>query len=59
MNVAMRGNVRVAQAARSSFAKALRIGYRSGTVTGMLTDGLGLLGGTMLFLMFFRDAPWC
>jgi K(+)-stimulated pyrophosphate-energized sodium pump len=57
MNVAMRGNVRVAQAARSSFAKALRIGYRSGTVTGMLTDGLGLLGGTILFLIFFRDAP--
>jgi K(+)-stimulated pyrophosphate-energized sodium pump len=57
MNVAMRGNVRVAQAARSSFAKALRIGYRSGTVTGMLTDGLGLLGGTVLFLVFFRDAP--
>jgi len=57
MNVAMRGNVRVAQAARSSFAKALRIGYRSGTVTGMLTDGLGLLGGTILFIIFFRDAP--
>lgn len=57
MNVAMRGNVRVAQAARSSFARALRIGYRSGTVTGMLTDGLGLLGGTVLFLIFFRDAP--
>jgi K(+)-stimulated pyrophosphate-energized sodium pump len=57
MNVAMRGNVRVAQAARSSFAKALKIGYRTGTVTGMLTDGLGLLGGTALFIIFFRDAP--
>lgn len=57
MNVAMRANVRVAQAARSSFAKALKIGYRSGTVTGMLTDGLGLLGGTALFIIFFRDAP--
>src|SRR4030065_1281553 len=57
MNMAMRGNVRVAQAARSSFAKALKIGYRTGTVTGMLTDGLGLLGGTALFIIFFRDAP--
>lgn len=57
MNVAMRGNVRVAQAARSSFAQALKIGYRSGTVTGMLTDGLGLLGGTILFIIFFKDAP--
>jgi len=57
MNMAMRGNVRVAQAARSSFAKALKIGYRTGTVTGMLTDGLGLLGGTVLFIIFFKDAP--
>ncbi|MCX7911506.1 MAG: sodium-translocating pyrophosphatase [Dehalococcoidales bacterium] len=57
MNMAMLGNVRVAQAARSSFNKALKIAYRSGTVTGMLTDALGLLGGTVLFIIFFRDAP--
>jgi len=57
MNMAMRGNVRVSHAARSSFAQALKIGYRTGTVTGMLTDGLGLLGGTILFIIFFRDAP--
>ncbi|MCX6013606.1 MAG: sodium-translocating pyrophosphatase [Chloroflexi bacterium] len=53
----MRGNVRVAQAARSSFTRALKIAYRTGTITGMLTDGLGLLGGTIIFLIFFRDAP--
>jgi len=29
----------------------------SGTITGMLTDGLGLLGGTLIFLIFLRDAP--
>ncbi len=57
MNMAMRGNVRVAQAARSSFVKALKIAYRTGTVTGMLTDALGLLGGTVLFIIFFKDAP--
>lgn len=57
MNMAMRGNVRVSHAARSSFAQALKIGYRTGTVTGMLTDGLGLLGGTILFIIFFKDAP--
>ncbi len=57
MNMAMAANVRVAQASRSSFTKALQIGYRAGTVTGMLTDGLGLLGGTVIFLMFFKDAP--
>ncbi len=57
MNMAMRGNVRVAEAARSSFTKALQIAYRTGTITGMLTDGLGLLGGTIIFLIFFKDAP--
>jgi K(+)-stimulated pyrophosphate-energized sodium pump len=57
MNMAMAANVRVAQAARSSFTKALQIGYRAGTITGMLTDGLGLLGGTIIFLLFFKDAP--
>ena len=57
MNMALRGNVRVAQAARSSFTQALQIAYRTGTITGMLTDGLGLLGGTIIFIIFFKDAP--
>ncbi|MFH0942437.1 MAG: sodium-translocating pyrophosphatase [Chloroflexota bacterium] len=57
MNMAMRGNVRVAEASRTSFTKALKIAYRTGTITGMLTDGLGLLGGTIIFLIFFEDAP--
>jgi len=53
MNMAVRGNVRVAAAAeRGSFKDALRIAYRTGTITGMLTDGLGLLGGTTIFLIF-------
>jgi K(+)-stimulated pyrophosphate-energized sodium pump len=57
MNMAMQGNVRVAEASRHSFSKALQIAYRTGTITGMLTDGLGLLGGTLIFLIFFQDAP--
>jgi K(+)-stimulated pyrophosphate-energized sodium pump len=57
MNMAMRANVRVAQASRTSFMQALKIGYRAGTITGMLTDGLGLLGGTIIFMIFFKDAP--
>ncbi len=57
MNMAMQGNIRVAQAARSSFTQALKIAYRTGTITGMLTDGLGLLGGTIIFIIFFKDAP--
>ncbi len=57
MRMAVQGNVRVASAARSSFSKALQIAYRSGTITGMLTDGLGLLGGTIIFMIFAQAAP--
>ena len=57
MNMAVKGNIRVAEAARRSFHDALRIAYRSGTITGMLTDGLGLLGGTAIFMIYFREAP--
>ena len=57
MRMAVQGNVRVASAARRSFGDALRIAYRSGTITGMLTDGLGLLGGTIIFIYFGKAAP--
>ncbi len=57
MRMAVEGNVRVANAARTSFKDALRIGYRTGTITGMLTDGLGLLGGTLIFMIFAKAAP--
>ncbi len=57
MRMAVQGNVRVAAAARTSFKDALRIAYRAGTITGMLTDGLGLLGGTVIFMFFAKAAP--
>ena len=57
MRMAVLGNVRVAAAARRSFGDALRVGYRTGTITGMLTDGLGLLGGTIIFMMYGQAAP--
>ncbi|MBP1660804.1 MAG: hppA [Candidatus Aminicenantes bacterium] len=57
MRMAVQGNVRVAAAARTSFDKALKIAYRAGTITGMLTDGLGLLGGTVIFMVFQKAAP--
>jgi len=57
MNMAVRGNIRVAEASRRSFHDALKIAYRSGTITGMLTDGLGLFGGTLIFMIYFKDAP--
>lgn len=57
MNMAVQGNVRVASAARTSFHDALRVAYRAGTVTGMLTDGLGLFGGTLIFILYGAHAP--
>ncbi len=57
MRMAVEGNVRVAAESRKSFAGALRIAYRSGTITGMLTDGLGLFGGTIIFIFLGKAAP--
>jgi K(+)-stimulated pyrophosphate-energized sodium pump len=58
MRVAIEGNIRVsAEAARENYNGALTVAYRAGTFTGMLTDGLGLLGGTIIFMIFGRAAP--
>ena len=40
----------------TSFGQALQLGYRTGTITGMLTDGLGLLGGSIIFLIYGEHA---
>ena len=56
MRLATVGNLRVAAAARRSYGEAMQLGYRTGTVTGMLTDGLGLLGGTLIFLIYGTKA---
>ncbi|MBM4422755.1 MAG: sodium-translocating pyrophosphatase [Chloroflexi bacterium] len=57
MRMAVEANVRVAAEARKSFSGALRIAYRAGTITGMLTDGLGLFGGTIIFIFLGKAAP--
>jgi K(+)-stimulated pyrophosphate-energized sodium pump len=58
MRVAVEGNIRVAaEADRGSYNGALTVAYRAGTFTGMLTDGLGLLGGTTIFMIFGTAAP--
>lgn len=56
MRLATAGNLRVATAARRSYGEAMQLGYRTGTVVGMLTDGLGLLGGTVIFLIYGEKA---
>ncbi|MBK8024106.1 MAG: sodium-translocating pyrophosphatase [Chloroflexi bacterium] len=60
MNMAVQGSIRTAAAAvdpKRGYSAALRIAYRSGTITGMLTDGLGLLGGTVIFILFGIASP--
>lgn len=56
MNVATRANVRVAEAAKGSFKKSLELAFRAGSVTGMLTVGLGLLGATVIYLIYREQA---
>lgn len=57
MRMAVQGNVRVAAESRHTFGGSLRIAYRAGTITGMLTDGLGLFGGTIIFIFLGIAAP--
>jgi K(+)-stimulated pyrophosphate-energized sodium pump len=53
MSLAVRGNVRTAAAARSgSLPGALRVAFRTGGVAGMFTVGLGLLGATLIIMVF-------
>ncbi|HEU5155989.1 MAG TPA: sodium-translocating pyrophosphatase [Streptosporangiaceae bacterium] len=58
MWLAVRGNVRVAAAARSDGERrAMRIAFRTGGVAGMFTVGLGLLGAAVVVLAYKGDAP--
>ncbi|MEU9098939.1 sodium-translocating pyrophosphatase [Streptomyces sp. NPDC048361] len=71
MRLAVRANVRVAAAAREATPaegeperdltsvshKAMKIAFRTGGVVGMFTVGLGLLGASVVVLVYAADAP--
>jgi len=53
MGLAVRGNVRTAAAAREGqMAPALQVAFRTGGVCGMFCVGLGLIGATLIMMIF-------
>ena len=57
MSLAVRGNVRTAAAAKTGSLKAaLKVAFRTGGVAGMYTVGLGLLGATVIIMLFQNTA---
>ena len=57
MSLAVRGNVRTAAAAKAgSLPAALKVAFRTGGVAGMFTVGLGLLGATIIIMIFQNTA---
>jgi K(+)-stimulated pyrophosphate-energized sodium pump len=58
MSLCVRGNVRVAAAAREGGERsAMRIAFRTGGVAGMFTVGLGLFGAAIVVLIYKGNAP--
>jgi K(+)-stimulated pyrophosphate-energized sodium pump len=58
MWLAVRANVRVADAARNKDGqKAVQIAFRTGGVVGMTTVGLGLIGASLVVIIYRENAP--
>jgi K(+)-stimulated pyrophosphate-energized sodium pump len=58
MSLCVRGNVRVAAAAKESGERsAMRIAFRTGGVAGMFTVGLGLFGAALVVFIYKGNAP--
>ena len=56
MNVAVRGNSRTAEAAEGGLNQALRVAFNTGSVMGLTVVGVGLLGVTLLWIIFEQIA---
>ena len=54
MLVSVQANVRTAEASRKGLAAGLNIGFKSGTVTGMLVAGLALLAIAIYYLILLK-----
>jgi K(+)-stimulated pyrophosphate-energized sodium pump len=58
MSLAVKANVRVASAARQGDRDSgMRIAFRTGGTVGMATVGLGLLGASIVVLLYRGEAP--
>jgi len=58
MSIAVRANGRTATAATTSWARALRIAFSGGAVMGFCVVGLGLLGLTVVVILFDDTHVW-
>src|SRR4249919_625477 len=58
MSLAVRANLRVAAAANDvGRDPAMKVGFRTGAMVGMLTVGLGLLGASVVVILYKDEAP--
>jgi len=57
MNISVRANVRTANAAATSSAKAFTLAFRGGAVMGLSVVGLSLIGISMLYILYGHNNP--